>query len=250
MFRSFLSKKVGGTSDKACQIEAMLHELSIERNRLKHEQTKLERLSAGLMIDLQSSLLTSDDHVVVPAPEGSLLRSDSELSVSLRGKQPGDRAAVDDIDVSTRSRTRLTPPRSMDGEGGGGRGGGADRVEHGGHPHREIRTAKSHSPGRSSSLGGRSGGNKPPPSPPYGQMTPGGLGPGGGGGGAHGWSPSAVNTPTRVNFRTGLSGHRALTSSHSHPHDFIDRGATIRSMSNHAGISSSKAPSSRGRSIY
>ena len=35
----------------------------MERDRLKNEQTQLERLSAGLMIDLQSTLLTSDDHV-------------------------------------------------------------------------------------------------------------------------------------------------------------------------------------------
>ena len=90
---------VGGTSDKACQIEAMLHELSLERNRLKNEQTKLEHLSAGLMIDLQSSLLTSEDRVVVSAPEGSLLRSESELSLAVLNK-----SAVDDIDVSKRSR--------------------------------------------------------------------------------------------------------------------------------------------------
>ena len=52
LFTSCESKKmlicygiVGGTSDRACQIEATLHELSIERDRLKNEQTKLERAS-------------------------------------------------------------------------------------------------------------------------------------------------------------------------------------------------------------
>eukprot|EP00579_Thalassiosira_antarctica_P032163 CAMPEP_0201994240 /NCGR_PEP_ID=MMETSP0905-20130828/2146_1 /ASSEMBLY_ACC=CAM_ASM_000554 /TAXON_ID=420261 /ORGANISM="Thalassiosira antarctica, Strain CCMP982" /LENGTH=797 /DNA_ID=CAMNT_0048549173 /DNA_START=375 /DNA_END=2768 /DNA_ORIENTATION=- len=218
--------KVGGTSDKACQIEAMLHELSLERNRLKHEQTKLECLSAGLMIDFQSSLITSDDRVVVPAPAGSLLRNDSELSLSLlsTGRQldttSNPNISLDDIDISTRSKAVQTPPRSTKNE------------------HRLIRTAKSHSPGRTSSLAPKP---KAPPSPPYGQVTSNMP--------AHSWSNA--NTPTRVNFRTGLSGHRALTSSHSHPHDFLG-GSALRSMSNHAGISSSKksASNSRGRSIY
>lgn len=219
--------KVGGTSDKACQIEAMLHELSIERNRLKNEQTKLERLAAGLMIDLQSTLLTSDDKVVVPAPEGSLIRTDSELSL-LNKSRAAANVSLDDIDVSTRSRTVLTPPRGSEG--------GQGSQNH----HREIRTAKSHSPGRSSGPGGATRAPKAPPSPPYGQVSsniP-----------QNNWS--TVNTPTRVNFRTGLSGHRALTSSLSHPHDFIDSRSRVRSMSNHSGISSSKKPSSRGRSIY
>ena len=226
---------VGGTSDKACQIEAMLHELSLERNRLKHEQMKLERLSAGLMIDLQSTLLTSDDHVVVPAPEGSLLRSDSELSLAVRERKTVT-VSVDDIDVSARSRTALTPPRGAQ-EGRSTRWTEKDR--------RQIRTAKSHSPGRtnvvSPSTLGATRTPKPPPSPPYGQIASG--------------TPTQSNwsnlsTPTRVNFRTGMSGHRALTSSHSHPHDFIGQAPSFRSMSNHSGISSTKKSSSRGRSIY
>mmetsp|Transcript_30684 Transcript_30684/g.65194 ORF Transcript_30684/g.65194 Transcript_30684/m.65194 type:complete len:879 (+) Transcript_30684:81-2717(+) len=230
--------KVGGTSDKACQIEAMLHELSIERNRLKHEQTKLELLSAGLMIDLQSSLITSDDHVVVPAPEGTLLRSESELSLSLMGTggridTSNHNISLDDIDVSTRSKSILTPPRSSNEHT-------QVFAQSADHTHREIRTAKSHSPGRTSSLAQS---NKAPPSPPYGQVT-------GNMSGTQHNSGSSVNTPTRVNFRSGLSGHRALNSSHCHPHDFLENRA-YRSMSNHSGISSSKkATNSRGRSIY
>lgn len=216
---------VGGTSDKACQIEAMLHELSLERNRLKNEQTKLEHLSAGLMIDLQSSLLTSEDRVVVSAPEGSLLRSESELSLAVLNK-----SAVDDIDVSKRSRAGLRTPRDQD-----------QHVGFGDSSHREIRTAKSHSPGRSGNLTSA----KSPPSPPYGQVTPNLQH-------ATNHNLSTVQTPTRVNFRTGLSGHRALTSSLSHPHDFISSSGS-RTMSNHAGVSTStkKSSNTRGRmSIY
>ena len=198
----------------------MLHELSIERNRLKHEQMKLERLSAGLMIDLQSSLLTSDDNVVVSAPVG-MIRSDSELSMTHRRsdsdlnigsiKVPGAAAtSLDDIVVNARSSDATPAQQQLQ---------------------REIRTAKSHSPGRSHSLALSS---LTPPSPPYSQIA----------------GNPIVNTPTRVNFRTGMSGHRALTSSHSHPHDFIG-GGTIRSMSNHAGISTTvKKTDRRGRSIY
>lgn len=232
--------KVAGPTDKACQIEAMLHELSIERDRLKRDQTKLERLAAGLMIDLQSSLIASDaDQIAVPAPRGSLRRSDSDSSLSLIGARltldssspnvsaddidfsnrsrtrlmPRAIVAADDIDVSNRSRTRLASHSS--GEGGSSVSQQPVRE------HPEIRASQSHSPGRTSAA---------PCSPPRGSICghPYGSFAGPGAAGA---------SPARVNFRTGMSGHRALTSSHSHPHDFIERQGGRRSMSHHAGIS-------------
>mmetsp|Transcript_23501 Transcript_23501/g.49624 ORF Transcript_23501/g.49624 Transcript_23501/m.49624 type:complete len:632 (-) Transcript_23501:458-2353(-) len=218
--------KVGGSSDSACQIEAMLHELSIERNRLKHEQQKLERLSSGLMIDLQSSLLADEDHVIEPAPEG-MPRSDSDLSIILPNKmdrQPSN-VSVDDIDLSLHSRQILTSPRSF-----------LSNTQDSEQP-REIRTAKSHSPGRVASnfpLQSTPNKNEKAPQSPGASYSP---------------QQFVTNTPTRVNFRTGLSGHRALTSSFSHPHDFIDYRGQSRSMSNHAGLSSKKT-STRGRSNY
>ncbi len=60
-------------------------------------------------------------------------------------------------------------------------------------------------------------------------------------------------TPKKeVNWRTGLSGHRALTNSHSpHPNDFISASSLLggagRLMSNHAGVSKSKQSRPRGR---
>ncbi|KAL7549427.1 hypothetical protein ACHAWF_012691 [Thalassiosira exigua] len=201
--------KVGGTSDKACQIEAMLHELSMERSRLKHEQTKLERLSAGLMIDLQSTLLTSDDHVIVHAPKDALARSQSFDSPARNASNDAGNASADGGDVSSSSPkepTLVQIPHHGDGIG---------------QENREIRTSKSYSPGRTSSLGGAARAPKTPPSPPFGQV-----------------SSNVFGTPTRVNFRTGMSGHRALTSSYSsHSHDVADDDrSTIRSMSNHAGV--------------
>lgn len=204
--------QVGGTSDKACQIEAMLHELSLERNKLKYEQKKLEHLSAGLMIDLQCSLLTSDDTVIVHAPEG--------LPTPLRLERQTSHASRDDLDIKNDSITRRLdivrpqPPATTTNA----------RIER-----HQIRTAKSHSPGRMNYT------PPTPPSPPYNQTTPGGT-----------VNSYAAITPTRVNFRTGLSGHRALSSSHSHPHDFIH--PISRTMSNHAGIGAKKTSSKR--SIY
>ena len=88
----------------------MLHELSIERNRLKDEQQKLERLSAPLMIDLQSSLITSgDDQVIVSAPEGSLRRSDAGSWLSLVGGRQQLDTSNADINVSNHHGTVLTP---------------------------------------------------------------------------------------------------------------------------------------------
>lgn len=221
-FDVLIGFSVGGTSDKACQIEAILHELSIERDRLKYEQKKLERLSAGLMIDLQSSLLMDEDHVVVPAPEG-MLRSESELSLSMPNKmdRQANNISVDDLDISTRSKSILISPHVNNNVVG-------DNEQP-----REIRTAKSHSPGRNSFMMNlTSTPIKAPPSPNSNYS-----------------STNSTSTPTRVNFRTGLSGHRALSSSLVHPHDFIDHRGPSRSMSNHAGLSSQK-PSTRGRSNY
>lgn len=204
----------------------MLHELSLERNRLKNEQTKLERISAGLMIDLQSSLITSDDNVVVSAPK--IQQSDSEPDLG----RLGSNNAKDDIDVSTRT---TTPFGGLDQQG--------SELNSALIPDNlQIRTAKSHSPGRTNTpLGGPTVvRNKAPPSPPYGQITP-----------TTAPHHLSIQTPTRVNFRTGMSGHRALTSSHSHPHDFLSPGAP-RSMSNHAGagILGSKKTGSGRRSLY
>lgn len=189
----------------------MLQELSLERTRLKHEQTKLERLSSSLMIDLQSSLITSDDHVIVPSPEGILqIDSDADLPISLRKPNSGT-MAIDDIDITIRSRNVLTPPRS------------GEPSKRGQSQPLGIRATKSLSPQRTNSLV-----RKSPPSPPYGQSQR----------NATTSNLSNVNTPTRINFRTGLSGHRALTSSNSHPHDFIVENQTNhRSYSNHTGIS-------------
>lgn len=194
----FVYDTVGGTSDRACQIEATLHELSIERDRLKNEQTKLERLSAGLMIDLQSTLLTSDDHVICSAPEG-MPRIDSDLDLlaredlSINSRKP----SLDDISVNSRSPKPVhDSPTSAATQ--------------------EIRISKSHSPSRVTRMRGIN-----PPSPPP--------------------TDPRLSTPTRVNFRTGMSGHRALLSSNTHPHDFIGTPGSVRSMSNHSGISRGKS---------
>ena len=120
----------------------MLHELSLERTRLKAEQTKLERMSAGLMIDLQSTLRFSDDHVVVPAPTGSLARVDSDASLSLSTSTHRRQTSVDDLEVSARSKTALTPPRS----GARASASSVASAPEARQP-REVRMAKSHSPG-------------------------------------------------------------------------------------------------------
>lgn len=205
---------VGGASDRACQIEATLHELSIERDRLKNEQTKLERLSAGLMIDLQSTLLTSDDHVICSAPEG-IPRVDSDLDLMARSDKKlslddisthANKPSLDDISVNSRSPKPMHDSSTSAAQ--------------------DIRVSKSHSPSQVTRMRGMN----PPSPPPIDQR---------------------LSTPTRVNFRTGMSGHRALLSSNSntHPHDFIGTPGSVRSMSNHSGISRGKKTRPRA-SIY
>ena len=158
------------------------------------------------MIDLQSTLLTSDDHVICPAPEG-IPRVDSDLELSTR--QP-KKASLDDSSVGTRSK-QLEEVTSS-GESNNSSGTIPD-----------LRQTKSHSPGRGLRIGGTN-----PPSPTHERLT----------------------TPTRVNFRTGMSGHRALLSSNSHPHDFIGTPGSLRSMSNHSGIARSKKAMRPRASIY
>lgn len=98
----------------ACQLEALLHELSLERLRLKQEQKKLERVAAGVMIDLQSSLLVDDDVVVVSAPVGLPRRpSESELSFMLAKNTFDRQISKDDISVRSRSINSSTPQREL-----------------------------------------------------------------------------------------------------------------------------------------
>eukprot|EP00985_Skeletonema_marinoi_P019219 scaffold10949_cov92-Skeletonema_marinoi.AAC.1 len=189
--------KIGEATDKACKIESTLLELSIERDLLRYEQTKLERLSAGLMIDLQSTLFTSDDHVICAPPNGFLHGTDSDLCDSIRNS-----CSLDDIDDMTimRAKNDEVPEEAVNTPS-------TAKVP--------VFTAKSHSPNQRATL------------PTMIQ-------------------PQQVTTPTReVNWRTGLSGHRALTNSQSpHPHDFIgasSSGGAARLMSNHAGVSKSKS---------
>eukprot|EP00984_Skeletonema_dohrnii_P021859 scaffold11034_cov155-Skeletonema_dohrnii-CCMP3373.AAC.9 len=189
--------KIGEATDKACKIESTLLELSIERDLLRYEQTKLERLSAGLMIDLQSTLFTSDDHVICAPPNSFLHGTDSDLCDSIRNS-----CSLDDIDDITimRAKNDEVPEEAVSTPSTA---------------KAPVFTAKSHSPNQKATL------------PTMIQ-------------------PQQVTTPTReVNWRTGLSGHRALTNSQSpHPHDFIgasSSGGAARLMSNHAGVSKSKS---------
>ena len=161
----------------------MLHEISLERRRLREEQTSLERLASGLMIDLQSSLLASDDsQVIVAAPEGA--------------PRPAP-AAEEGAPVPD-------APRSG--------GTGAD----GAPPPPTAPSLAGHAP---PALPPR---RQPPPEP---RATPSRSPrqPGGGRPPAASAGAATRAPPAPVNFRTGLSGHRGLSSAYTHPHDFIKR---------------------------
>ncbi len=202
--------KVGGAFDRACQIESALNELSIDRDLLKHEQKKLEQLAASLMIDLQSTLLTSDDHVICSPPKGFLHDTDSDSCGSDRNRKS---CFLDDVEQMTimhetnnevaeeAMNTPLSCPRMIKAPVFAARS------------HYSTEQVDLSTMGQSQQI-----------------ITP-------------------VTPKKEVNWRTGLSGHRALTNSHSpHPHDLIS-ASHVRLMSNHAGVSKSKQSRPRA-SLY
>mmetsp|Transcript_15720 Transcript_15720/g.28598 ORF Transcript_15720/g.28598 Transcript_15720/m.28598 type:complete len:653 (-) Transcript_15720:504-2462(-) len=293
--------KVGGSMDRACKLEAMLHSLALRRSQLKKDVTVTERRTIGLMKDLQVSLIADEDITVVAAdvfesthtpPRNFSEDDDTSSSTGLvvleqrdnesSSNQNNDHNSTILQDNSNHGDDGLNKPyrlirvESDQGEqerGGGiacyagqflssfaaaGASGAATAASTFADfstmtPNSTPTTPRAHdrhgrtnapatSPSASSSPTTPSRWIQPSPTHPpqpnsqyANRMSV----------GARVWREQNGVTPSHyVNFRTGMSGHKALGSSHTHaqqrndyPRQHRSSMSTSRKMSSHSGLS-------------
>lgn len=217
--------------DRACQLEAMLLSLSNRRRELRLEQSRANSHFIRLMSELQASLQGDEDLTVILADTFaySLRNIDSGIEVVEEEKKvpdaasaPADEGSGDDDDPGMRKPPRLdrpaTPPNSISRNFGCF----ANQVLQSFDDHEglNLRLLSSVPCGAA----GLSQVDEPPvvssstwtfpmvsnPSPSEARA------------GARAWR-ELHGCPERsgVNFRTGMSGHMGLLSTHSRSHEFL-----------------------------
>lgn len=274
--------KVGNSVDRACKLEAMLRSLSSQRKRLRLEQSKVDNMFIRLMNDLQISLMTDEDLTVIVAdtfiqapsnkkPEyrqpidareqitprnGNESGYSSPVKPAKPGQQQEERqdthAAAQPAAVANTSRGFACFANDV-----------FDTISGTGSDDTEFQKLRRHQTGMSTPTG----------SPRYGSIFADATAcniPGAGctmpsnvattlfPSASHP-SPSAMSAGARawrelhgreeakggaVDFKTGMSGHMALLSSHAHPHEYLGNHrhaiANFRGMSNHTGLTMTK----------
>jgi len=106
--------KVGGTLDKAASIEAMIHSLSLCRNKLLEAKVGAERDAIALLKELQTTLIQEQDVTVIGAEafaqeqrddgrdqDSGELHQDLSVSFSLNGNIRGRSIAVESVSDET-----------------------------------------------------------------------------------------------------------------------------------------------------
>jgi hypothetical protein len=245
--------------DRACKLEAMLRTLAIRRRALQKEQRELDSQFVTLMRDLQNSLMEDEDLTVIGAdtfkdvgkeavhlsfeekPLAHSEREDHDLLMKAHrlDRQPtppvaqqaglGCFTVPDVFDAFGELGTRRSPlhisvPPRRDHEmlasimGACSYGDENSIIDHTGF-----------SFGDDTSVDRNRYGRQPQPHPSPRSLSA----------GAKAWRESNGREPSRgIDFRTGLSGHMALTSAHAHTHEDLRAHSTRSkmSMSTHSGL--------------
>jgi hypothetical protein len=215
---------VGGSVDRACKLEAMLLALSNRRKELRIEQSKVDNKFIRLMSDLQASLQNDEDLTVITAdtfsPPMETIDDDSTI-VENEQEPPEERNDVD-IQKPVALTRQLTPPNtgirfgcfangvfdSFDGNDGERQGILASLSQ---------QTTRSPS---SEEVQGREGSSTVAPRifPSISHPSPSEMR-----AGARAWRELHGRPAEKgINFRTGMSGHMGLLSTHSRPHEYLE----------------------------
>lgn len=276
---------VGSSVDRACKLEALLRLLSTRRKELRAEQKRVDNQFISLMNELQVSLMSDEDLTVIAADtfhekkpkdfveEVKIDKIDLEQPLSQEIER------YDKYEDSTPLKPRpmerpMTPPNTIESS----RGffctsgdvfdaviplsvGSSSRRQQRALPHTSESPAIVEALARANSHGSSSTAESTPtrifPSASVSNPSPSALR-----AGARAWREMHGHQPAPgdlfggIDFRTGMSGHSALTSASSHPHDYLNphssRTVFRGGFSNHSGISLWKTgrskPTSRGPS--
>jgi hypothetical protein len=269
---------VGNALDQACKIEAMLRSLSLKRKKLRMEQTRVDNQFIHLLNDLQISLQNDEDMTVICADTFSAVDgggsertepytqsrqssfADSKASVAAARpvsppEEQNENEVSPDIIKPLQMERQITPPRLQQQSTGSRLVCFASDVFDPSSPQEAGRMLlASMSQPFLQSLGSSDNNDNnsvistntatqnlfstmSQPSPN--EMRA----------GARAWRERNNRDPSSgIDFRTGMSGHMALLSSHAHPHEYLEqKAATIVSsrgrqlkMSSHMGLSRPK----------
>ena len=222
---------VGNAVDKACRVEAMLHGLSLRRNKIRREQDKIENEVVGLMNAFQKTLIKDDDITVIdsssfqndsPLTSRKKKSSSSKTSATTTSKVVPEKKPITSTPTSTTktaavegspvSRSYSASPTNLFASPGYN------------NENEENLSPRSNISQRSSS----STSNSPIINP---NMVE----------GAREWRRKNLKHAARgIDFRTGMSGHHAVHSGGSHPHEFLGRQSHsnrgLLKMSSHTGL--------------
>lgn len=212
--------KVGNAADKACRIEAILHNIALQRSKLKREQDQLGNESVKLMNMFQNHLMNDDDITVIDAS------SFSSFSIPiLKENEPNTLKTSEQSTTFAKAKSAPilkseSPPRQARSDSNDSRG------------YNILNISPSSIFSRFSSENTENDENRSPdtvqqtPSP---VINPTLLA------GAREWRrKNDKNAARGINFRTGMSGHMGVHSTYTHPHDYLYDN--FRKMSAHSGL--------------
>ncbi|GKY91200.1 hypothetical protein MPSEU_000092700 [Mayamaea pseudoterrestris] len=247
--------KVGSAVDRSCRLEAMLRDLSRRRKELRQEQTQIDNQFIHLMNDLEMSLHNDEDLTVILAdtfslPPKEIFEAEKKEDSPAMPTRVSVEAPDDIVKPKRRSQqdeTAVCRPKSsfvcFAGDMfSGGCDGEAPCTSTPTGTRADLRESVSHSSLHSSSYSPTHANLFPSASHP----SPSALR-----AGAQAWRErNGQDARTSVDFRTGLSGHSALMSTHPHiePQGSMGGGggASVTSagwtgglpkMSSHTGLS-------------
>eukprot|EP00934_Nitzschia_sp_Nitz4_P007948 Nitzschia sp. Nitz4//scaffold2_size372955//121250//122964//NITZ4_000395-RA/size372955-snap-gene-0.73-mRNA-1//-1//CDS//3329546692//7938//frame0 len=243
--------KVGSSLDKACKLEALLRLLCARKREIRNEQSRVTNQFSLTMQELQTALMSEEDMTVVPAEtledsDDSSTRVEIETSyLEQPMSQEVDRGErwEDSTPLKPRPMERpMTPPSAIESSGGFfcSTSDMFDAVipMHSRQPATLPRPTRNPAIVEALAQTGSHGAN---------ESTPNGVSPA-----PSNASPSVLRAGAQalrelqsrsalggIDFRTGMSGHSALTSASAHPHDYLEprMGTVFRGFSNHGGLS-------------
>jgi len=240
--------KVGGPVDKACSLEAIINSLSLQRNRIKSEQTRLERIALVALREFQISLVRDEDLTVIsseafdsplfknetvsPGSEKTLLNTtlqpvevnriptinnSTEAAPSTQNKSMEQASSIAECKNSTKGSTQtdyltnglVSAARRLLTDYGWNSVSSRSQTE----PQSSSAVSMAHtpiSPAASRALLA----------------------------GAESWRRRNGREAARgIDFRTGMSGHLGIQGHHAHPHDYVTSDHnSFPKMSLHSGL--------------
>lgn len=262
---------VGNPVDRACKLEAMLRSLSTRRKQLRLEQSKVDNMFIRLMNDLQISLMTDEDLTVIAADtfavadKKPLKRHQDEA----REKEPSQHENQASLSLASIENTGPVKPQKLQVHNGQEErqdaqgtptvlttaargfacfandmfdtisGTGSDDTEYQKLRRQGIQAQMSAAE-QTLQARGVPGDVATTLFPSASHPSPSAMS-----AGARAWRERHGREECRggVDFKTGMSGHMALLSSHAHPHEYLGTHRTapnFRGMSNHSGLTMTK----------